>query len=158
MVDEPLCHFNTGVRLVLWKELEKLYERSYRGNSIEPKSRLNQWIHTETHRNRSVDRSIFLIYFIDQKVKYNDIYRSQNSEFYFSYNVSTIVSNEMFGEALEILSRIFYCLRTVKNFSMTVPFMYNFRSWPNHCHMIFWSFILHISLTRLSYFSNKKET
>ena len=32
----------------------------------------------------------------------------------------------LFGEA--ILPRIFYYLRTAKNFAITVPFMYNFRN------------------------------
>ena len=34
----------------------------------------------------------------------------------------------LFGEAKLILPTIFYCVRTAKNFCMTVPFVYNFRS------------------------------
>ena len=47
-----------------------------------------------------------------------------------------------------------------KNFQMTVPFMYNFRRLCNKFLTIFWSFILHILLLRLGYFSycSKKET
>ena len=43
------------------------------------------------------------------------------------------------------LPRIFY--------SLTVPFVYNFRSLSNKFPTIFWSLIFPISLTRLSYFS-----
>ena len=32
-------------------------------------------------------------YFIEEKVKYNDIYRLQTLVFYFSYNVSTVTCN-----------------------------------------------------------------
>ena len=41
---------------------------------------------------------------------------------------------------------------------MTVPFMYNFRSFANKSATIFWSFIFHILLPRLGYFRSKKET
>ena len=41
---------------------------------------------------------------------------------------------------------------------MTVPSMYNFRSLSNKFPTIFWSLIFRISLSRLSYFSKKKET
>ena len=39
------------------------------------------------------------------------------------------------------LIRIFYYLRTAKNFWMTVPFMCNFQRLSNKFPMIFWSFI-----------------
>ena len=38
-------------------------------------------------------KSIFFTYFIDEKVKYDDIYCLQKSVFYFSYNVSTVACN-----------------------------------------------------------------
>ena len=41
---------------------------------------------------------------------------------------------------------------------MTVPLMYNFRSFSNKSATIFWSLILHILLPRLGYFRGKKET
>ena len=40
---------------------------------------------------------------------------------------------------------------------MTVPFMYNFQSLSNKFATILWSLIFHISLPRLSYFSQKKQ-
>ena len=40
--------------------------------------------------------------------------------------------------------------------SVTVPFMYNFRSLSNKFTTIFWSLIFHILLPRLGYFSQKK--
>ena len=41
---------------------------------------------------------------------------------------------------------------------MTVPFMYNFRSFSNKSATIFWSLIFHILLSRLAIFHSKKET
>ena len=41
---------------------------------------------------------------------------------------------------------------------MTVPFMYNFRSFANKSATIFWSFIFLILVPRLAYFRSKKET
>ena len=41
---------------------------------------------------------------------------------------------------------------------MTVPFMYNFRSFSNKSATIFWSLIFHILLPRLAIFRSKKET
>ena len=41
---------------------------------------------------------------------------------------------------------------------MNIPFMYNFRSLSSKFPAIFWSFIFHISLPRLGYFSYKRET
>ena len=54
------------------------------------------------------------------------------------------------------LIRIFYYLRTAKNYWMTVPFMCNFQSLSNKFRTIFWSLIFHISHPRLDYFSNEK--
>ena len=50
------------------------------------------------------------------------------------------------GSEKQILPIIFYCLRTAINFSMTVPFMYNFRNLSHKFHTIFWRLIFHISL------------
>ena len=56
-----------------------------------------------------------------------------------------------------MLPGIFYSLRTVKNFQMTVTFMYDFRSLSNYLPTIFYSSILYISLPRLGYFLQKKD-
>ena len=71
-----------------------------------------------------------------------------------------LLSVKYLFERKQILPRIFYYLRTSKKFQMTVPFMYNFRSLCYKFLTIFWSFILHILLLRLGYFSycSKKET
>ena len=61
-------------------KLTSSHEKSYRGNAIKPKSELNWWIHTETETRQ---RQVFYIYFIVQK--YDNIYHSQTSVFYFSY-------------------------------------------------------------------------
>ena len=57
----------------------------------------------------------------------------------------------------QILPRIFYLLRTAKNFWRTVPFMFNFRTLSNKFPTILWSLIFHISLLRSGYFSKKKK-
>ena len=58
----------------------------------------------------------------------------------------------------QILPRIFYLLRTAKNFWRTVPFMFNFRTLSNKFPAILWSLIFHISLLRSGYFSPKKKS
>ena len=63
-----------------YPKLTSCHEKSYRGNVIKPKSELNWWIHTETETRQ---RQVFYIYFIVQK--YDNIYHSQTSVFYFSY-------------------------------------------------------------------------
>ena len=49
----------------------------------------------------------------------------------------------------QILPKIFYNLRTAKNFYMTVPFMYNFWRFSNKSAIL---------VPRLGYFRSKKET
>ena len=56
------------------------------------------------------------------------------------------------------LPKTFYTLRKAKNFYMTVPFMYNFRNLFKKFPTIFWNLIFRSSLSRLCYFSQKKET
>ena len=58
------------------------------------------------------------------------------------------------------LPRIFYSLRKAKNFWMTVPFMYNFRTLSNKFPMIFWSLIFPISLASQIklFFRRKRKT
>ena len=71
-----------------------------------------------------------------------------------------LLSVKYLFERKQILPRISITWGRQKNFQMTVPFMYNFRSLCSKFLTIFWSFILHILLLRLGYFSycSKKET
>ena len=63
------------------------------------------------------------------------------------------------GSEKHILSRIFFYLMTAKNFQMTVPFTYNFRSLSYKFLTIFLlKFNFHIFLPNLGYFSQKKGT
>ena len=58
----------------------------------------------------------------------------------------------------QILPRIFRYLRTAKNFYMTVPFMYNFRSLSNKLATIFWSLIFALYFTGKTIFLSKKKS
>ena len=51
-----------------------------RDHTIEPKSRLNQWI--QTKKQRKYIKSQVPLFILDKKVKYNDIQRSQTSVFH----------------------------------------------------------------------------
>ena len=56
------------------------------------------------------------------------------------------------------LIRIFYYLRTAKNFWMTVPFMCNFQSLSNKFRTIFWSFnFSHFTPQARLFFERKRK-
>ena len=65
----------------------------------------------------------------------------------------TTVFCEISVQEKQKLPRIFYSLRKAKNFWVTVPFMYNFRSLINKFPTIFWSLIFLILLPMLGHFS-----
>ena len=58
----------------------------------------------------------------------------------------------------QILPRIFYYLRTAKNFWVNVPLMYNFWSLSNKFIMIFWSLIFTFHLLVRLFFMEKRKT